>query len=28
VVSETKGKRILQWGLEKLGLDNSFATVS
>lgn len=27
-VSETKGKRILQWGLGKLGLDNSFATIS
>ena len=26
-VSETKGKRILQWGMKKLGLDNSFATV-
>jgi hypothetical protein len=28
VVSETKGKRILQWGMGKLGLDNSFASVS
>jgi hypothetical protein len=27
VVSETKGKRILQWGMGKLGLDNSFVTV-
>jgi hypothetical protein len=26
VVSESKGKRILQWGMGKLGLDNSFAT--
>jgi hypothetical protein len=26
VVSETKGKRILQWGLGKLGLDNSYAS--
>ena len=26
-VSETKGKRILQWGMKKLGLDNSFDTV-
>lgn len=26
VVSETKGKRILQWGMGKLGLDNSFST--
>lgn len=25
-VSETKGKRILQWGLGKLGLDNSYAS--
>jgi hypothetical protein len=28
IVSETKGKRILQWGMRKLGLDNSFASVS
>lgn len=27
LVSETKGKRILQWGMGKLGLDNSFASV-
>ena len=27
VVSETKGKRILQWGMRKLGMDNSFSTV-
>jgi hypothetical protein len=26
VVSETKGKRILQWGMRKLGLDNSYAS--
>jgi len=28
VVSESKGKRILQWGLRKLGLDNSYASVT
>jgi hypothetical protein len=27
-VSETKGKRILQWGMGKLGLGNSFDSVS
>lgn len=27
-VSETKGKRILQWGMRHLGLDNSFASTS
>lgn len=27
-VSESKGKRILQWGAGKLGLDNSFSSVS
>ena len=26
MVSESKGKRILQWGLGKLGLDNSYAS--
>jgi len=26
VVSESKGKRILQWGMGKLGLDNSYAS--
>jgi len=28
VVSESKGKRILQWGLGKLGLDNSYASTT
>lgn len=28
VVSETKGKRILQWGMRKLGMDNSFVSVT
>ena len=28
VVSESKGKRILQWGMDKLGLDNSYVAVS
>jgi len=28
VVSESKGKRILQWGMDKLGLDNSYAATT
>jgi len=28
VVSEAKGKRILQWGMRKLGMDNSFVSVT
>lgn len=28
VVSESKGKRILQWGMKKLGLDNSYASTT